>query len=65
MAESGEELKRLLSEGERRVNSWLKTQHTKNEDCGFQSRHFMENKWDKYGNSVRFHFLGLQNQCGW
>ena len=23
----------------------------------------MPNRWGKYGNSVRFHFLGLQNQC--
>ena len=22
----------------------------------------MPNRWGKYGNSVRFHFLGLQNQ---
>ena len=45
--------------------SWFKTQHSKNENLGIQSYHFMANKGGKYGNSVRFHFLGLQNQCGW
>ena len=25
----------------------------------------MSNRWGKCGNSVRFHFLGLQYQCGW
>ena len=25
----------------------------------------MANKWGKCGNSVRFHFLGLQNLCKW
>ena len=27
--------------------------------------HFMANRWGKIGNSVGFHFLGLQNHCGW
>ena len=27
--------------------------------------YFMANKWGKCGNSVRFHFLGLQNHCRW
>ena len=26
---------------------------------------FMANSWGKCGNTVRFHFLGLQNQCRW
>ena len=30
-----------------------------------RSYHFMANKWGKFGNNVRFHFLGLQNKCGW
>ena len=25
----------------------------------------MANAWRKYGNSDRFHFLGLQNHCAW
>ena len=24
-----------------------------------------QNSWGKNGNSDRFHFLGLQNHCGW
>ena len=65
MAESEEELKSLLMEvKEESKKSWLKTQHSKNEDHGFQSHHFMANRWGKNGNSGRFYFLGLQNQCG-
>ena len=37
-------------------------QHSKNEDHGIQSHHFMENRWGQSGNSDRFYFLGLQNQ---
>ena len=37
----------------------------KNEDHGIWSHHFMANRWGKCGNSVRFHFLGLHNQCRW
>ena len=44
--------------GERK--SWLKTQHSKNEDHGIQSHHFMANRW---GNNERLYFLGLQNHC--
>ena len=35
--------------GERK--SWLKTQHSKNEDHGIQSHHFMANRWGNRGNS--------------
>ena len=45
MAESKEELKKPLGESERRVKSWLKTQHSKNEDHGIWSHHFMANRW--------------------
>ena len=38
--------------------SWLKTQHSKNEDHGIQSHHFMTNSWGNSGNSVRLYFLG-------
>ena len=34
-------------------NSWLKTQHSKNEDHGIQSHLFMENRWGNNGNSDR------------
>ena len=45
--------------------SWLKTQHSKNKDHGIWSHHFMGNIWGNNGNSERFHFLGLQNNCIW
>jgi len=63
MAESEEELKSLLMKvKEEREKVGLKTQHSENEDHGIWSHHFMENRW---GNSVRFYFLGLQNHCRW
>ena len=43
--------------------SWLKTQHSKNEDHGIRSYHFMANRWGNSANSVRLYFLGLQNHC--
>ena len=39
--------------GER--NSWLKAQHSENEDHGIRSHHFMGNGW---GNSVTLYFFG-------
>ena len=59
MAESEEELKR----GE--WKSWLKAQHSENEDHGIWSHHFMGNRWGKSGTSVRLYFWGLQNHCRW
>ena len=44
---------------------WLKIQHSKNEDHGIQSHHFMANRWGNGGNSDRLFFLGLQNHCRW
>ena len=38
--------------------SWLKAQHSENEDNGIRSRHFMGNGWGNSGNSVRLYFLG-------
>ena len=40
---------------------WLKTQHSKNEDHGIQSHHFMANRWRNSGNSGRPCFFRLQN----
>ena len=60
MAESEEELKSLLMKV--KGKSWFKTQYSKNKDNGIRSYHFMVNRWGKSG---RFHFLGLQNHCGW
>ena len=64
MAESEEELKSLLMKvKEESGKSWLKTQHSENEDHGIWSHHFMANRWGKSGNNGRFYFLGLQNHC--
>ena len=41
---------------------WLKAQHSENKDHGIQSHHFMANRW---GNTGRLYFLGLQNHCRW
>ena len=45
--------------------SWLKTQHSKNEDHGIWSHHFMANTWVNNGNIERLYFIGLQNHCRW
>ena len=63
MAESEEELKSLLMEV--KEESWLKAQHSENEDHGIHSHHFMGNRWRNSGNNDRLYFLGLQNHCRW
>ena len=64
MAESEEELKRLLMKvKEESEKSWLKAQHSENEDHGIWSYHFMGNRWGDNENSVRLYFWGLQNHC--
>ena len=51
--------KELLDESERgELKSWLKAQHSENEDHGIQSHHFIANRW---GNNDKLYFLGLQN----
>ena len=66
MAESEEELKSLLMKvKEERGKSWLKAQHSENEDHGIWPHHFMANRWGSSGNSVRLYFSGLQNHCRW
>ena len=63
MAESEEKLKSLLMKvKEESGKSWLKTQQSENEDHGIWPHHFMANRW---GNSVRLYFWGLQNHCRW
>ena len=53
MAESEEK----LDESERgEWKSWLKTQHSENEDHGIQSHHFIANRWGNNGNSERLLF---------
>ena len=62
MAESEEELKSLLMKVKEESESWLKAQHSENEDNDIWSHHFMGNRW---GNRVRIYFWGLQNHCRW
>ena len=63
MAESEEELNDESERGERK--SWLKAQHSENEDHGIQSHHFVANRWGNNGNSDRLYFWGLKNDCRW
>ena len=66
MTENEEELKSFLMKvKEESGKSWLKTQHSENEDHGIWSHHFMANRWRNNGNSERLYFLGLQNHCRW
>ena len=66
MAESEEELKSLLMMlKEESGKSWLKAQHSENEDHGIWSHHFMANRWENNGNSVRLYLFGLQTHCRW
>ena len=45
--------------------SWLKAQHSENEDHGIQSHHFMANRWGNSENRGWLYFWGLQNHCSW
>ena len=40
------------------MKNWLKTQHSKNEDHGIWSHHFIANGWGKNRNSERLYFWG-------
>ena len=63
MAESKEKLRSLLmkvKEESEKVDLKLSIQKTK--IMAYQSHHFMANRW---GNSDRLYFLGLQNHCRW
>ena len=47
MAESEEELKSLLMKVKKEsLKSWLKAQHSENEDPGIFFHHFMGNRWE-------------------
>ena len=57
MAESEEELKNLLMKvKEKSGKSWLKAQHSENEDQGIWSHHVMGNRWGNSENSVTLFF---------
>ena len=58
MVESEEEPKSLLMKvKEESGKRWLKTQHSKNKYHGFQSHHFVENRWETM-KTVRDFILG-------
>ena len=65
MAESKELNSLLMKVKEKSEESWLKAQHSKNENHGIWSHHFMANRWGNSGNNVRVRFWGLQNHCRW
>ena len=62
MAESEEELKSLLMKVKKESEKvGLKLTFRKRRSW-HQSHHFMGNRWENSGNSVRLYFGGLQNQ---
>ena len=62
MAESEEELKSLLIKVKEESEKARLIQHSKNEDHGIQSHHFMANRWGNSGNSEKLYFGGLPLQ---
>ena len=57
--------KEPLDESERgEWKSWLKAQHSENEDHGIWPHHFMQIDGETM-ESDRLYFLGLQNHCRW
>ena len=65
MAESEEELKSLLMKEKEESENLPQIQHSKNEDYGIESHHFLVNGWRNNGNSDRLYFLGLKNHGRW
>ena len=60
MAESTEELKSLLMKVKEETEKVGLKQHSKNEDHGIWSHHFMGNRWGNSGNSVSLYFGGFK-----
>ena len=58
MAEREEELKSLLMKVKEESKSWLKAQHSENEDHGIWSHHFMGNRRGKQWKQWLTLFLG-------
>ena len=59
MAEREEELKSLLMKAKGgEWKSWLRAQHSENEDHGIWSHHFMGNRWGTVETVSEFIFLG-------
>ena len=61
MAKSEEELKTSWWNWKWRVKSWLKAQHSENEDHGIQSYHFMANRWETVETVADFIFCALKS----
>ena len=57
MEESKEELKNQDESERAEWKSWLKTQHSENEDHSMQSNHFITNRRGNSGNSERLYFF--------
>ena len=54
-----------LDEGERgKWKSWIETHHSKNQDQGIGSHHFMTNRWEKVETVTEFIFL-YSKITGW
>ena len=49
------------------TTKWEKNKdlNPENKDHGTRSHHFMGNRWENSGNSVRLYFSGLQNHYRW
>ena len=60
MAESEEELKRLLMKVKEESEK-VGLKHSENKHHGICSHHFMGNRWGNSENSVRLYLGGLQN----
>ena len=65
MAESEEELKSLLMKVKEERKSWLKTQHSENEDHSIWSITSWEIDGERVETVSDFVFGGLQNHCRW
>ena len=66
MVESKEEVKSLLMKvKEESEKAGLKLKHSKKNDQGILSHHFMVNRWENNRNSDRLYFLRFQNYCRW
>ena len=65
VAENEEELRSLLMNVKEESEKLASNSAFQNLRSCIWSYHFMTNRWGKCGNSVRFHFLGLQNHCRW
>ena len=62
LMEENEELNSLLMKVKEESGKVGLKLSSENEDHGIWSHHFMANRW---GNSVRLYFFGLQNHCRW